>query len=120
MKEGLEKFLEWSIAIISLPLIVLNLLGGVASFIWLAILGEWNIIIFGTLYILFGYWFVGLLLIPGMVFVLPISFFAKNKNIVGLAVSGFINLFYVFAVIAFSLASMVVFCSHRTMELYGQ
>jgi len=100
MSNKLEKFLEWTVAIVSVPLIVLNLLGGIISFIWLAILGEWSTILYGSLYIIFGSWLVGIFLIPGMIFMIPIVFFEKKKNTAGLAISGFMNLFYVFAVIA--------------------
>jgi len=35
------------ITLLSVPLMVINLLGGVVSFIWLAVLGEWGIIGYG-------------------------------------------------------------------------
>lgn len=102
MKNTLTIALEWMVAIVTLPLMALNMVGGIVAFIWLAILGQWAFIIGGVLYIFLGYWFVSLMLMPGMIFLLPINYFNEKKNAVGLALFGLLNLAYVFVIIAVS------------------
>lgn len=99
MNSKLEIFLEWLVAVVSLPLLLLNMVGGIAALIWLAVLGQWNIVILGVLFSFFGYWLVSILLIPSMALILPVTYFAERKNIIGLSVTGFVNLAYTMAII---------------------
>lgn len=52
-------------AALSIPLLFLNLLGGIVGGIWLALLGEWPIIISGFAILLLGPWVASILLAPG-------------------------------------------------------
>lgn len=98
----MKKILNGIIALISFPLVLLNIIGGIAALIWLIVLGEWNAILLGILIMLIGAFVISFLLMPGLIFMLPISYFAEKNKVFGLAIFGFLNLLYTFAIIAIS------------------
>jgi hypothetical protein len=63
------------------PLMILNIFGGIASGIWLAILGEWGGIGAGLLASIGGAFFCSLLLIPGMIVTFPAIFLMDKGGI---------------------------------------
>lgn len=54
------------LGMISIPLALLNLIGGIIAGIWLAILGEWSAILLGCGILFVGAFAVSLLLVPGL------------------------------------------------------
>jgi hypothetical protein len=62
-----EGFMQSLIVLVTLPLMLLNMLGGIVAFVWLGILGEWGVIGYGVLLIIVMPWLFALAQIPGMV-----------------------------------------------------
>ena len=95
--ERLTKCVETLIAIFSVPTIVLNLLSGVVSFIWLgAILGEWGMLGYGFVLSMIAPSALGLAVMPTMVFILPLALLPEKGvlRVMGLVVSGLLSNLY--------------------------
>ncbi len=63
---GFVKTIYALISIISVPFLFLNILGGITSGIWLAVLGQWGTLAAGFIVFLFGSLAAYLLLLPSM------------------------------------------------------
>lgn len=75
------KALMGLIAVLSVPLMILNMLGGLVSGIWLAILGEWGAIGFGILLLFVSHWLLAFALMPSMpLYVLAAHCAGKGKT----------------------------------------
>lgn len=59
------------ITILVVPLIILNIFGGIVSGVWLAVLGEWSTIGKGLLMAVVGAFFCGTAIMPSMIFSFP-------------------------------------------------
>jgi len=57
-----ERILE----ILSVPIMLLNFGGGIIAGIWLAFLGEWQLIGIGVLLLFTSHWYLSLLMLPSM------------------------------------------------------
>lgn len=81
------KLLEWTLAplaMLALPLALLNLLGGIIGGIWLMVLGEWSAIFLGVAVLAFGAFAAALLLAPGMVVAgLGAASFERGNAVIG-------------------------------------
>lgn len=86
------------------PILLLDFLGGIVGFIWLATMGEWGIIIGGVIYMVIGAFLVSLLLIPSLLLIAPITYFAKKENVAGIAFFGLLSVAYVAVIIYFTCA----------------
>lgn len=65
---------------LSIPILFLNTLGGVVSGIWLATLGDWEIIINGVLYMVISGILIFIALMPAAIIILPaVNLVAKGK-----------------------------------------
>ena len=73
---------------LGIPLAILNMLGGVISGIWLAILGEWGSIGYGVLAMVFSGFVLGIALMPSLLLAAPAAHFAEKE---------IVFLFYMFA-----------------------
>jgi hypothetical protein len=67
-------------AIIAVPLSLLNWFGGIVSLVWLLILGEWGLIGYGILLILSAGLFLSIVLMPALIFAEPVAAL-ERKNI---------------------------------------
>lgn len=72
------------IAALSIPLMLLNVLGGIVSGIWLAILGEWGAIVTGVLSVFVSSELLGFALMPGLLFAAPAAYCAEKGKTIGL------------------------------------
>ncbi len=69
------------VAAFAMPLMLLNLLGGIISGLWLAILGEWNPLLIGVLGCIVSPFLLGIVLIPNLLLAAPaILLIERNKN----------------------------------------
>lgn len=84
---------------LSIPLMVLNMLGGIVSGIWLAILGEWGVLGMGILLIVTSTSLLGLALMPSLLFVAPATICAQKGKAWGLICFGAISNIYILALI---------------------
>jgi hypothetical protein len=72
------------ITALSIPLMILNMLGGIVSGIWLAILGEWGAVGTGILFFFVSTWLLGFALMPSLLFAAPAAYCAKKGKTFGL------------------------------------
>jgi hypothetical protein len=82
------------IEILSLPIMILNMAGGIVGGIWLAILGEWKLIGIGIFILITFHWILGILLMVNLQIAGIAVYFFKRKRIIG-HVFGFISQFYI-------------------------
>ena len=68
------------IEILAIPIMILNLGGGIIGGIWLAFIGEWKLIGIGVLLLFTSHWFLSFLMMPGLLISwVALSFAEKNK-----------------------------------------
>ena len=68
------------LALVMVPLMLLNALGGVASGIWLVVLGEWWALGYGLIGLV-SHFLLGLILAPGLIFLAPAGvLLSKQKS----------------------------------------
>jgi hypothetical protein len=68
------------IEILSLPIMILNMVGGIIGGIWLAILGEWGLIGIGILLMFTSHWILAILMMPSLLFMGIAMHFYEKKN----------------------------------------
>jgi hypothetical protein len=76
---------------ITLPFVILNVLGGVVSGIWLAVLGAWGSIGVGLVFAFGGVGLITIALMPGVFLFLGPASIAENKNKTAFLVFGFLG-----------------------------
>lgn len=97
---------------LSTPIIILNTFGGIFSGIWLAILGEWGMIVRGIIFIVISSFGISIALMPSLLFVGPAAIaMEKGKKFLA-RLFGLLNLLYtVFLVAVWCLGIMWIFIS---------
>jgi len=88
--------------LLTVPLMILNIFGGIASGIWLVILGEWGGIGAGLLAGIFGAFLCSVLLLPGLLVSVP-AIFMMNKGGILKALGfliGMVGLFWTYIVMS--------------------
>lgn len=87
------------ITALTIPLMVLNMLGGVVSGIWLGILGQWGTIIGGILFFFISTWLLSIALMPSLLLAAPAAYCAEKGKIFGFVFFGALSNLYTFALI---------------------
>jgi hypothetical protein len=87
------------ITALSIPLMILNMLGGVVAGIWLAILGQWGIIGAGILIIFVSTNILGLIIMPSLLLTAPAVLCGEKGNTIGMVCFGALSNLYILAVI---------------------
>lgn len=85
--------------VLAVPLMILNMLGGIVSGIWLAILGEWGAIGYGIAALAISWLALSLALIPGLLLAAPATYFGEKNIKVGVYFIGFLSSLYTAGVI---------------------
>jgi hypothetical protein len=86
--------MEILMTILMMPLMILNLLGGIVSGIWLIVLGEWRMIFLGICFLFVSHWIISIALMPGMLLVMPAMLaIQKGKKVIG-SILGSLNILY--------------------------
>lgn len=80
-------------------LILLNMLGGIAAGIWLALLGEWDAILRGIAVTILGVFAISLAVLPGLLFAVPAAAFASKRRRAGLYLFALLSMAYTYAVL---------------------
>jgi hypothetical protein len=93
------KVLMVLISILSVPLMILNMLGSIVSGIWLAILGDWWAIVQGIIFLFTSHFLLAFALMPSMLFALPAVYFLDKGKTFWLAVSVTLSSGYILALI---------------------
>ena len=68
------------IEILNVPIDLMNIGSGIIGGIWLAVIGEWELIGFGLLLIISSHWLLGLIMMPGLAIVAIGVAFIERKN----------------------------------------
>jgi hypothetical protein len=85
-----------------LPLMILNMLGGVVAGIWLIVLGNWLALAIGMAIAFLGNWVINIALMPSMLlFGGPATALQNSGKRVGALFFGCLNLLYIAALITF-------------------
>jgi len=88
---------------LAVPIMILNLLGGIISGIWLAILGEWGEIIRGILFMVVAGFAISIVLMPSLLFAAPaVMAIEKGKKLLGIFL-GSLSVLY-------TIALMTIWC----------
>ena len=90
--------MEAFLAIFTLPIIFLNLLGGIVAGIWLIIIGEWGLVIWAVLFTILSTWIVSLLLMPGLLLALPLTWAIEKRKYFLLYIFGPLNIVWTYVV----------------------
>jgi hypothetical protein len=61
--------------------VLFNFFAGIIGGIWLAILGQWGLIVSGVIYSIFMPWAYTIAMLPGFLFAMPIMYF-KGKSLI--------------------------------------
>ena len=65
---------------VSIPILVMNIVSGIVGGLWLAVLKEWQLIIFGIVWMLFSHWIISLFLIIRMPIEAAVLYFFEKDN----------------------------------------
>jgi hypothetical protein len=87
------------LSVLAIPLGMLNMLGGIISGIWLAILGEWGLIGYGLLVLVFSGMALGLVMAPGLIFAVPAAAMLEKGNKVGGYFFGLLSTIYIVGIL---------------------
>lgn len=68
------------IPIMGIPMLAMNIAGGLVAGVWLLFLSEWRILFYGLVSIFSASWVIGLLLAPTLLLIPLASRFEKNPN----------------------------------------
>ncbi len=101
--------------LLSLPLTVLNLFGGVVSGIWLAILRDWRLLLLGVVSFFVSSMFLGLITAPSLLFSAPGIYLLKKGSFAGSVFFAILSNLYVVAIITVWCAAVLfVFASNSS------
>jgi tetratricopeptide (TPR) repeat protein len=93
------KALTAVITALSVPLLILNLLGAIVSGIWLVVIGEWRPVGLGILFFFGSSFLLSFALMPGMLLAAPAAWFAARGKTLGLVLFGTLSSIYTLALV---------------------
>jgi hypothetical protein len=86
------------LSVFSIFFVLLNFVGGLVAIVWLALLGEWSTLGVGLLTIFVSTLLIGIALLPGMIFALPLVALAERGRPLLAAIAGLPALLWTYAV----------------------
>lgn len=86
-------------SIIAIPLIILNIFGGIVAGIWLAIAGDWTAFLVGIGFIFLGTLIASILLLPSLLVGMIAMFFYKKKSALGVGACVFVSQALIYSII---------------------
>jgi hypothetical protein len=101
------------ISVISIPLGLLNTFGGIVAGVWLAILGEWGIIGYGVVILIFASFTLGLAMMPGLMFAIPAASMAERGNKIGSYLFNFLGSIYGGIVLTIWCVGLLYYFAHQ-------
>ena len=103
--------------ILLIPIFIINMLGGIISGIWLAILGEWGLIGYGLLALIISSFIIGIALIPAMIFAAPsIALIEKGHKFIGYII-GMLGMIYTIGILsAWCLVVLITYMREATPD----
>ncbi|WP_271065391.1 hypothetical protein [Caulobacter sp. NIBR1757] len=101
------------LAILAIPIMLLNWLGGIVGFIWLIVLGDWATIGLGVAVLLVGTFAIGLALAPGMLVMAPMAALYERGRRTSALVIGALGLLWTYAVLTVWCVGMFTYMLSR-------
>ncbi len=74
------KILEPIIELLGIPILILNVIGGIVGGIWLGFLGQWGLIGIGIILVFTSHFYLSILLLPGVGLSFLALYFYKNQS----------------------------------------
>ena len=105
-------------SILSFPIIVLNLVGGIAGGLWLAILGRWSDVGIGLAAMVLGILIINLALLPSLIFSMPFQRALKTRNYALAYPLGALGLLWPYGLLAIWCVGWFVFFLARVHSLW--
>jgi len=100
-------------AILLLPIILLNFLGGIVAGIWLIVAGQWALVVGAFISIIVSYWILSLLLAPTLLIAAPLAWAAKRGHSVLIVILGaLVNLWTNALMLLYGVGSFLFVFSH--------
>ena len=90
------------IALLAVPIMILNFLGGIVGGIWLLVAGDWSTFGYGLLYLFGGTFAVSLLMLPAMALAFPAAKLAESGRDTLAFIVGIPALLWTYAVVIVS------------------
>lgn len=87
------------ITALAVPIAFLNMIGGIGSGIWLAILGEWWTIVSGLLFFFISTFALSIIIMPSMLLSAPAAYWAEKGKTFGMLCFGALSNLYIIVVI---------------------
>jgi hypothetical protein len=107
------------LSILTIPLMLLNFFGGIASGIWLAVLGQWWAIGYGIAGLFFSSFLLGVAMMPGLIFAAPAAMLAqKGRLILAFPLMLLSQLYTYLVVTAWCIFVFILFMSHSNSHLF--
>ena len=104
-----------SLTALTVPIMILNLLGGIISGIWLVILGEWGEIVRGIIFMIISSFAISFALMPGLLFSAPAAMaMEKRRKSLGIFFGSLSVLYTVSLITVWCLWIMWLFVSSAT------
>jgi len=82
------------VTLFSIPLMVMNLLGGIVSFVWLVFLGEWTVVGYGIVGLIISSTCISLAMTPGTLLSVSATTLKEKKNESGSRLFSFLSGLY--------------------------
>jgi hypothetical protein len=108
------KALMGLIAVLSVPLMILNMLGGLVSGIWLAILGDWSAIGYGIFSFILSSWLLSFAIAPSMLLVVAATYFLEKGKTFWFTCFGALSGGYVLALVTVWCCGILYLFMHGT------
>lgn len=99
------------VALLSIPLLLLNFGGAILGGVWLAILGEWKLIGIAVVLVFTAHWILTILMIPGML-ISAIALKLSERQGFGFLVAGFLSQAYTNFLMFVTCAAAWFVCSY--------
>ena len=98
------EIIKWMIKVFSWPILLMNTVGGIASGLWLILLGRWADVGLGILVLMAGGFLLWFAILPGIIFAVPAMYFQRKAIRSGM-------LFFTFLSVAYTMLVITIWCS---------
>ena len=93
------EIIKWMIKVFSWPILLMNTVGGIASGLWLILLGRWADVGLGILVLMAGGFLLWFAILPGIIFAVPAMYFQRKAIRSGMLFFTFLSVAYTMLVI---------------------
>jgi hypothetical protein len=104
------------LTLLCVPIVILNLLGGLISAIWLAVLGNWRTIGIGIGLMILSGSILRIVLMPAILLIAPTPYFARKRSMLLVRAFTFLGSLYITTVFALWCAGVLLFFVNMTTD----